>query len=103
MASWGQAGSSAAVRTPAKPLCMLLRSPKIQDRILRMYDDLSETGLDGDWVAAAVRSLSVADLEPFLRALPAVGELDDFCLVEVMKGWERVSRGAAAKVLAAVG
>ena len=67
-----------------------------------MFDDLSETGLDGDSVAAAVSLLSVADLGPFLRALPDVSELDDFCLVEVMKGWERVSRGAAAGVLAAV-
>ena len=85
------------MRTPAKPLCWLLRRSKIQDKIIRMFDSLSETGLDGDSVAAAVRSLSVADLEPFLRALPAVGELDDFCLVEAMKGWERVSRGAAAR------
>ena len=90
------------MRTPAKPLCWLWRRSKIQYRIIRMFDNLSETGLDGDSVAAAVRSLSVVDLEPFLRALPDVSELDDFCLVEVMNGWERVSRGAAAGVLAAV-
>ena len=71
-------------------------------RIICMFDQADEVGLDGDSVAAAVRSLSVADLGPFLRALPDVSELDDFCLVEVMKGWERVSRGAAAGVLAAV-
>ena len=67
-----------------------------------MFDNADGSGLDGETVAAAVSTLSVADLGPYLRTLPEVGELDDFCLVEVIKGWERVNRGAQGAVLAAV-